>query len=245
MKSLNRTNSFILIAAFWIGLSRAEAAELITNGSFESSDFTGWQVINQADSFGTIYNITGAVTPENGFVTVGAADGTHYAVTDQGGPGAHLLLQSFTVAPGASTELSFEMFVNDLLGQGAVINPAGLDYTAEPNQHARVDILSNGADPFDTGSGVLMNLYLGVDPGPNPHSYTPYSFDLSSQLAAGGTFQLRFAEVDNQYYLNLGVDNVSIVSRGGSTQLPDGGSSGLCLGIGLWSVLPLRRWRRD
>jgi hypothetical protein len=78
------------------------------------------------------------------------------------------------------------------------INPAGLDWTVSmANQFARVDILSAGASPFDTGSGVLANFYLGADSGDNPHAYTNYNFDITSLVGAGGTFQLRFAEVDN------------------------------------------------
>lgn len=60
------------------------------------------------------------------------------------------------------------------------------------------------------GAGVLANLYLTVDPGPTPNPYTPYVFDITSTVGAGGTFQIRFAEVDNQFFLHQGVDNVSI-----------------------------------
>jgi uncharacterized protein (TIGR03437 family) len=91
------------------------------------------------------------------------------------------------------------------------INAAGLDYTAVPNEHGRVDILTAGATAFDTGAGVLRNLYLGVDAGGNPHVYTSYTFDITSTVGgAGGTFQLRFAEADNQGNFNMGVDDVSI-----------------------------------
>jgi cysteine-rich repeat protein len=100
------------------------------------------------------------------------------------------------------------MFVNDWSDVGP--SDQGLDYTLFPNQHARVDIMSAAAGPFDTGAGVLANVYLGVDGGPDPHAYTPYVIDITAAVAGGGTFVVRFAEAQNQFYQNLGVDNVSI-----------------------------------
>jgi hypothetical protein len=90
------------------------------------------------------------------------------------------------------------------------VNPAGLTHLAGPNQHGRVDILSAGAGAFDTGGTVLGNFYIGVDPGVDPHAFTSYSFDVTSIVGGGGSYILRFAEVDNQLFLNMGVDNVSI-----------------------------------
>ncbi len=233
--------ALIAFAAVLTAASTTQAAELLSNGDFETGDLTGWTVADQAGGSGSTYNNTGTSTPISFLVTVGASGGNYYAVTDQGGPGAHALLQSFTVAAGASTQLSFDMFANDQSGFGPIINPAGLDYTASPNQHARVDILDGAAGPFDTGAGVLANFYLGVDAGPNPHAYTPYSFDISSVVAAGGTFQIRFAEVDNQLFFNLGVDNVSITS---DSTVPDGGATAASLAFGLACLVPCRRFLR-
>lgn len=106
--------------------------------------------------------------------------------------------------------LSFKMFVNDWNGMG----PGGpdLDYTLYNTQMGRVDILSAGALPLDTGLGVVTNLYFGTDPfATNPNPYTSYTFDLTPWVGAGGTYQLRFAEVDNQNVFNMGVDDVSVM----------------------------------
>jgi hypothetical protein len=68
-----------------------------------------------------------------------------------------------------------------------------------------VDILKGNANPFDTGSSVLVSgLYPhGVDPRiTNPNPYTNYTYDLTSTLGRGGTFILRFADVHNQADLN-------------------------------------------
>lgn len=202
------------IAIGFLSLSTAMpvgAVQLITNGGFETGDFTGWTVSDQAGSSGSFYIDDGdGVTPVSGQPTVGPSSGAFYAVSDQVGPGAHALIQDFTV-PGAagSVILTFDMFVNDW-DSGPLVNPAGLDYTASGNQHGRVDLLLASAGDFDTGAGVLANFYLGADGGTDPNLYSSYLFDISSLLVAGQTYRLRFAEADNQFFFNQGVDNVSV-----------------------------------
>jgi hypothetical protein len=137
--------------------------------------------------------------------------------------------------------LSFSLFANSY--GGSFINPDGLDFTGTANEHARVDILKAGASAFDTGAGVLQNFYLGVDPGANPHAYTTDTFDITSLVAAGGTFQLRFAEVDNENFFNLGVDNVS-VNFTAATGVPEPASMGLATS-GLAVAMLLRNIRRS
>jgi hypothetical protein len=189
----------------------AYASPILVNGGFETGTALGWTVTNQAGSFpgSSIFVVAGSTTPQSGLSTVGAAGGLFYAVSDGSGSGAHALIQSFTIAgPASSVLLSYSLFVNSYGGN--VVNPIGLDFTDGANQHARVDILTAGASAFDTGAGVLRNFYLGTDAGANPHAYTNAVFDITSLVGGGGTFQLRFAEVDNQLFLNMGVDNVSI-----------------------------------
>lgn len=200
----------------------------LTNGGFESSYFRSWNLDNQTAGFGSFLVASGTTTPLSPHPSAGPAGGTFYAVTDQEGPGAHALSQFFTIPPGTSEViLSFDMFVNDWSGVGPIVNPAGLDYTAFPNQHARVDILRADAPALDTGDGVLRNFYLGVDAGDNPHPYTHYEFDITDLVGAGGTFRLRFAQVDNQFFLNMGVDDVAIRrGRGVGEAAPETGPTG-------------------
>lgn len=229
----------VALALTWLIAPSGHAVELITNGGFETG-FTGWSLFDQAGGDGGFFLGSTTFTPLSGSPTVGPAGGNFYAVSDQNGPGAHVLLQSFTINSGSTAILSFSMFVNDQSGVGPIVNPAGLDYTADPNQHARVDILRAGADPFSTNpADVLANFYLNVDPFNNPNPYTDYSFDLTSLFGAGGTFLLRFAEVDNQLFLNLGVDNVSIESN--PAGVPESGSTVLLLGASLLGIVGIRR----
>jgi len=179
------------ITLFFACCANAAPTELIANGDFETGDFTGWTVTNLAGGTGNWFvDAPGTTTPVSNQVTLASGGsgsfGRWYAVTDQGGPGTHSLTQSFTGL---------------------------LDHTGGPIQFATVDILSAGASPFDMGAGVLANFYLGVDPKPNPNPFTGYSFDITSIVGAGGTFQIRFGEVDNLLFHNQGIDNVSILAQ--------------------------------
>ena len=187
------------------------SAELLTDGGFESGTFDGWRTSNLGDGQFVISS-PGADTPTAGFATAPNPDGgTAYALSDPIGAGTRAVEQSFTL-PGAASSfsLSFQMFVNDQSGLGPIIDPIGLDHTGPPNQHARVDVLTGGSPEFETGTGVVRNLYLGVDPGPTPNPYVSYAFDLTPFLLPGSIYDVRFAEVDNQFFLHLGVDNVSV-----------------------------------
>lgn len=200
--------TFLIVAGLAALLcSPATAGQVITNGSFETGNFSGWTLTDGGNGGS---EVTALNAPSNGiFPTPGASDGLFYAVTSQGGPGTHAFSQTFsTGGPVTSATLSFDMFVQTNAAE--TINPAGLTHTAGPNQHARVDILSATASALDTGAGVLQNFYIGIDGAPT-QPYTSYSFDVTSLLSAGGTFQLRFAQSDNLGNFNLGVDNVSLV----------------------------------
>ncbi len=223
------------------GPASAAPVEVITNGTFETGTLAGWTVTDLVGGSGSYFiDDADGLTPFSFLPTVGPAAGSFYAVSDQTGPGTHALEQSFTIAAGpASVILSFDMFVNDH-DLGPIVDPIGLDHTGPPNQHARVDILSAGSPAFDTGAGVLANYYLGVDPGPIPNPYTSYLFDITALVGGGGTFDLRFAEVDNSGNLNLGVDNVSILV----TAVPEP-STLLLLGTGLIGLVGYSRRKRS
>lgn len=231
-----RLASFLLAAT--IMAANSAQATLLTNGDFETGGFAGWTVTNLVGGSGNWFiDSPGTTTPMSNFATAAnTLGGSFYAVTDQIGPGTHALTQSFTVAPNAlSVIFSFQMFTNDQSGSAPIVNAAGLTHTAGPNQHVRVDLLSSTATAFDTGAGVLANFFLGDDAGSNPNPYTSYSFDISALVAGGGTFQVRFAEVDNQLFYHAGVDNVAITA-----QIPEPATLAL-LGLGLTGLAISRR----
>ena len=223
--------------------ANAGATELLTNGDFETGSFAGWSnnTLPTSDPLGGIFIDTpGTTTPSSGLPTAAnAGGGSFYAVSDQGGPGTYSLLQSFTIPVGAtSVVLTFDMFVNDHSGSGPIVDPIGLDHTGPANQHARVDILTSTATAFSTVvADIVSNLYIGNDPGQPPNPYTSYSFDITGATTPGSTYQVRFAETDNQGFFNMGVDNVSIQA----TRVPIPATVAL-LGLGLAAVGFSKRW---
>ena len=151
-------------------------------------------------------------------------------MTDGAGASSQVLLQTFTLpGPGVVT-LSFDYFRLDASnGAGQPLPsppPDSLDYhtlddTGQPNQQARVDILTLAAGGFDLGASVVYNVLLTTpndlgDPNgntcyPEDCSYQHLSVDLTPFIGAGGTYQLRLASVFNigEPFV-FGVDNVAV-----------------------------------
>src|SRR5262245_53565551 len=108
-RNLGRILLFTAVCHAFAGGAFADTIQLITNGNFETGNFTGWTVVNQAGSFvpgNWFISTPGTATPVSAFPTLSTGGGPHgsfYAVTDQGGPGTHALLQTFSVTPGATS----------------------------------------------------------------------------------------------------------------------------------------------
>ncbi|MGH7724380.1 MAG: hypothetical protein ACREOU_03035 [Candidatus Eiseniibacteriota bacterium] len=60
----------------------------------------------------------------------------------------------------------------------------------------------------DVGAGVLANLFQTTPSSPPTLGYTTLVANLTP--FSGQTIRLRFAEVDNQLFFNVGIDAVSI-----------------------------------
>ena len=230
-----------------------KAQSLLANGSFESGSFSNWNLSTQSGSAGGFQLSSAMTTPGEEYPTPGPADGSFYAVTDSfapltDGPGAYSLTASFAVPANAGkVTLSFQMFVNDWNGAGALNSGGALDYSvAAPTQFARVDLLTATASPFTVASpDVIRNFYLGVDGPVVPYPYTSFQFDISNDAQAGGIYQLRFASVQNQFSLNLGVDAVEVIAIPATAAAPEPETLPLTLtGAAIFlCAAPLRRRR--
>lgn len=236
----------LLVGLLWA--CPISAQQLLVNGNFEAGNYTGWARTSQTQSGGALFiDVPGTTTPLNNSPTAANSNGgAFYSVTDQEGPGAYALTQSFTVPVGTTAlTFSFDMFVNNY-GVGTFIDPVGLDYsTAGLNQHARVDLLTAGANPLSTAAGdVIHNFTIGAEVGANPNPFATYSFDIFSLITAGQSYQIRFAEVDNLNIFNMGVDNVSVSTARVAAAVPEPASWSLML-IGFGAVgFMLKRPRR-
>lgn len=201
--------SGLAVALMVVLAQPAMSATVLTNGDFESGSLLGWTVTDQsngswfADTPGTTTPISGGATSASG----GSPHGTTYAVSAQSGPGSHALTQAFTIGSTDSALLIWDMFINNFAG---VTVGTGLDSNVNPTQVGRVDILSVAAGAFDVGAGVLQTCFLGGAPGGQPNSFATNTCDITGSVGGGGTFQVRFAETDNQSFFNMGIDNVQI-----------------------------------
>lgn len=212
----------LLLGAFACALAARVPAAVVVNGGFESG-FTGWTRVDQLGSAGTFYSQTGTISPVNAFTVPAPPGGTFAAMTDAAGPGSHVLYQDFVVPTGVSTyTLAFSLFVNNTAG--TFFTPQTLDFaTSALNQRARVDIIKTTADPFSlAATDILQSLFETTPGSPAVMGYTAMTYDVTSlfQANSGATVRLRFAEVDNVNFFNLGVDNVDI-RIGGATAVPD------------------------
>ena len=160
-------------------------------------------------------------------------------MTDASGPGSHVVYQDFIVTSAQNALLSFSLFIGNRAN--GFFTPASLDFsTPALNQQARVDIVKAGAAPFSVAaSDVLLNLYQTHSGDPLISGYSTLTFDLTSLFSAnvGQTLRLRFAEADNVFSFQFGVDNVSLETSAAAAEP----SSLLFVGTGLLALLGMRR----
>jgi hypothetical protein len=182
--------SAVALAVLAVGLPRLSAAQIVNGGS--EAGGAGWGALfapgsdNPPD--GRWWLESGGITPLSGLAAPPPASGSLYAISDQNGPGAGVLFQTFTIAgPVQNAWLSFDMFINNSAVTETI--GSGFDFVTAANQHGRVDLLSGiPGDMFTLGSDLLFNMFIGG-------------------TSFGWT---HFGEVDNQLFFNMGVDNVAL-----------------------------------
>jgi PEP-CTERM motif len=195
----------------------AQAAPLIINGDFEAlgGSLYQWTVVNQRFSAGDWYVQSGTLPPVPSFpYDVPEPPGpTHAAMTDQSGPASSVLYQDFIVPLEFKTAtLSFDRFIGNRTNSFEA--PPTLDvFGEEPQQQARVDIITTSADVFSVADGdVLLNLFQTNPGDPLVSGYTTQIVDLTTLLAAhpGEILRLRFAMAENLFLFHFGVDRVDL-----------------------------------
>ena len=253
MNKVKKTALLAMLAVLSSHSAASMADELIQNGGFELAGVDAYMVpfwsVAEAGILGSVLVEQDTITDGSGRNTVGAASGSYYGLLDSAAPSQQAFYQSFTTAAASAATLTFQMFVNNQSSNGTQINATGLDYTTgetyDANQHVRVDVLHAGADVFSTSSAdIAQSLYLGgangnsIIGGDMANPYVSYTFDLSSLLASGGTYTLRFASVTNEDQLQLGIDNVSL----NVMPVPEPESYAMLLaGLGLMGFVARRR----
>jgi hypothetical protein len=229
------------VAALMAFASDAQATQFITNGGFETGDYTGWGVNVQAGSSGNLQVVAnnGGASPLSAHATASAnpIGGSFYSITDQGGPGSYALVQSFTLSQAATVVVSYDMFLNNSAGTVAA---NGRNYAYVPNQNAEVDILTGGAAALTNTPGDMVAVLFNPASTPTSPENAWHSYSTTVALAAG-TYQFRFAETDNSGYFQAGLDNVSVTTL--SAPAPAAGAGLASLGAMAVFALGSRRRR--
>ena len=200
----------------WISAPGVVTGNVLVNGGFEDG-FEGWGTAQSGA--GNWFIQSGSGSPYNGFSVSPPFEGARAAMTDQTNPGTNVLFQEFTV-PSTGAMLSCALFwLNQGIDGFTGSSPQALNHESGIVQHFRVDIMSVNSGAFATGSAVLQNLLFSNATTPDTSGgYIVFEWDLSQ--FASEAVRLRFGEVDNQGFLNFGVDDCRVVAN------DDGGDDG-------------------
>lgn len=192
------------------------STEFITNGGFESGNFTGW--IPQDSGSGEFTINDGTFIPPGSGGTLPPITGSFDVVSNQEGPGLHLLTQPFIVPAGITNAL---ISWNDRINNLASV-------FEDPNQEFRVELL-------DAGLNVIQQIY-STNPGDPLVQVGPNfrQFDLTAILQAlvGQQVSLRFSEEDNLLFFNLTLDDISLLISTESIAQTAGLASGEVFPVG-------------
>ncbi len=169
--------------------------EYINNGGFETGDFSGFNISDQGS--GSWFISTGDPTPLSGLNdSLPVISGNYDVVSDQYGPGTHLLTQPITVPPNITfAELNFKDRIRNRASE-----------FSDPNQEYRVMLRDSLLNPlielFSTKPGDAL-----FQPGPNVRS-----FDLQSVMIGleDEPIVISFEEEDNLFFFNVNVDDISL-----------------------------------
>lgn len=179
--------SIVLAAAILAATSLSASANLVTNGSFETADFTGWEQIND-----TSFTF---VTAE--LAAGGPTDGEFHAAFGPVDPGGGGILQDIATVAGGSYTLTFDLA--NLLGppdafglywDGGFVS---IDFDLEPFDYrsfsqtliATSTITSLGFIFYsEPGFWLLDNIVLDGTAGPVPEPAAIALFGLGAAALA-------------------------------------------------------------
>ena len=195
------TRSLMIVVSATLLLLSSERAlasiELITNGDFETGDFTGWT--NSSFMSGRAFTINdGTFGPAGPGQRLAPISGLYDAVSSQTGPGQNLVTQVIQVPLNVSNA-TFSW-------TDRIRNHSPFGGFSDPNQEFRV--LVEGI------AGGLIQELFSTNPGDPTQQIGPNnrSFDLTTLLQglAGQNIQIAFEQQDNLGYLNATIDDVSL-----------------------------------
>ncbi|HET9453268.1 MAG TPA: hypothetical protein VFO66_03200 [Gemmatimonadaceae bacterium] len=204
-------------AAYSLEVDPAAVTELVVNGSFEINGgvhvpaFAGWTTV-PGPFAANWYADNGGGTPVSGFPEPPPPHGAFAAVSDEFGQSNMALFQNIAVPANLCKPLKLS-FMEWHANHASIWAGTDLVFPPFPKQNIRVDVMNPAAPIYDTGAGVIQNVYLSANPDPFIRTgYVPMSATLPVTLG-GQTIRLRFAQVNTQFFQQVGIDNVSLTAE--------------------------------
>lgn len=226
--------SLVLCLFLLISITNVNAQdEIVENGSFETGDFTGWEVFNQTNG-GNWFVYEGDTVDGN--LVLEPPVGTYAASTSQISRSSNVLLQDLELPEVDSILCSviYYYFTTPFEPPFGFVSPPTLDVNGGPNQQARIDIIEAEANPFNVTDGVIVNLFQ-TQPGDFfDVGYTTINFDLSEY--AGTTVTFRAAEADNLGRFLFSIDNLTCEAESIARPIPTLSQWGLIAMAGLFLI---------
>jgi hypothetical protein len=185
------------------------AAANVTNGNFETGNFTGWNRVNKEGGSGSWFVYSTNTSPLSNNPIAVPPQGNFAATSDQNNPGTQVLIKTIKLQSGMRHELSFILYYRNFAP--GFFTPNTLNFTAAPNQQYRIDVLKKDANPFSVSQNAILKPLFRTNVGaPNTRGPQLRSFNLTQ--FAGRTVRLRFAAVETENFLLASVDKVKVKS---------------------------------
>ncbi len=198
-------------------LAPGASAATVVNGNFEAGNLSGWVSVEPPESDGNWFAYSGTAAPisknemeASPRTVIAPPQGKFGAISDEDGPGTHILYQDVALEPGMTHSLSLLVYYQSE-EPITVPSPDSLSADSAENQQYRIDVMRPTA-PIDSvnPADLLTTVYRTLPGAPLTVTPTPVSVDLTP--FAGQTVRLRLAEVDNLFFFNAGADAISISS---------------------------------
>jgi hypothetical protein len=198
----------VVLVLMFSGLRQVKAVDIMTNGSFETGDFTGWGTKDIAEPFYTLDVRVAGTSPEDGFYgffLAAPTDGSFAATHgfDGEGPDTIEIFQDVAIPAGHSAILTFDWRAGWDFTLGIPANVRTLDLVIEP---------AGGGSPLSTtnilAADPAVDMVL-LDTGPNSDSV-----DLSQ--FAGSSIRINFlSTIPDEFSgpAHMQIDNVVLDVR--------------------------------